>query len=134
MSFLLNNAGTTPQNLAIKAVTPYVLIGDYRISLLDLLMAQYVLENTDLEPEDPRRIFVEKVRRATDKPGWNRGRTRLQLGGAPYPKGWKPSAESAFFAEVTAAVFQPRSPANQVKIKTRALKRPKQRAKKPKVH
>src|SRR3989344_4288358 len=50
---------------------------------IDLTQAQlldaawYLLTNSDLRQDDPRRLFVAAVRSLTEGPGWNEGRIRL---------------------------------------------------------
>ncbi len=105
MSFLLR-LGTVPRDLPIKATGPFVLIGDYRVSLLDfLLMVEYVLQNTDLEPDDPRLIFIERVRKIRQGPGWMRKQRRLVMRAKPGYQTWKARPETELIAEMSAAAF-----------------------------
>ncbi len=85
MSLLLNG-GTKPTNLFTKAHDftesgeTIVCVGNYEISLKDFLaLADYVLRNTDLVPDDPRISFVEHVARMKPVPGWSPGRERLEI-------------------------------------------------------
>jgi hypothetical protein len=56
-----------------------VFLGDYEISLEDFLAAaEYVLTNTDLEPSDPRILFVKYVRSMKEVDGYNLDRKRLE--------------------------------------------------------
>lgn len=49
-----------------------VIIGDYSISIEDFFdVVVYVLTNTDLRPDDPRRLFVETVKQMILVKGWN---------------------------------------------------------------
>jgi hypothetical protein len=103
MTFLLN-MGTIPDGLPIKADVPFILIGDYRVSLLDFLaMAEYVLQNCDLEPDDPRLTFIEHVKGVKQKAGWMRGQKRLVLEHGPkYATDWRPRRQMEYFAELSA--------------------------------
>jgi len=129
VSFVLNGRGTVPKNLPIKAAGPFVLIGDYRVSLMDfLLMVEYVLGNTDLEPEDPRLIFLERLRKIRQGPGWKRGQRRLIIRGPVYRK-WKARSETELLAEMSAAFFghptAARKQKRKAKRKTAKRRRPK---------
>lgn len=75
MSLILAQ-GTIPKGLEIKTWGPVlgspfnktVFLGDYEISLEDFLAAAvYVLTNTSLEDDDPRREFVRCVSKATER-------------------------------------------------------------------
>lgn len=49
-----------------------VVVGREQIGILDFLyLAHYVLTNTDLEPDDPRRQFVKCVQAMHEDEGWN---------------------------------------------------------------
>jgi len=49
-----------------------VVIGGETVGILDfLVLAHYVLTNTDLEPDDPRRQFVKCVQAMHEDEGWN---------------------------------------------------------------
>ena len=81
MSLVLNQ-GTKPEGLEIKTwgmpELPDVQLGDYEISMEDFLeCAFYVLTNTDLQPNDPRLVFVERVKKMTQLDGYMSGRKRL---------------------------------------------------------
>jgi hypothetical protein len=53
-------------------------IGEYKIPLEDFLAAaEYVLTNTDLEPDDPRLQFVQLVQSMKQVDGYDPGRKRL---------------------------------------------------------
>lgn len=55
-----------------------VFIGDYAIDLDDFLeAAEYVLTNTDLEKNDSRLIFVQRVRESDVAEGFNPGGARI---------------------------------------------------------
>lgn len=64
--------GTVPEGLEVKTWdTDSVVLGDYRISIADFLATvEYVLENANLEPNDPRIEFLEKMQNAGIVPGW----------------------------------------------------------------
>lgn len=87
MSIILNGEFTSPRGLEIKThgdITPNlartVFLGRYEIDLRDFLTAaRYVLTNTDLSPQDPRRDFVNEVRSLQETDGWNKGRQRFAL-------------------------------------------------------
>ncbi|HEY4515475.1 MAG TPA: hypothetical protein VJJ22_04985 [Candidatus Paceibacterota bacterium] len=74
------NMGTKPDGLRVKTlgyggpgVGDVIIIGDYELSLLDFLVtAHYVLTNTDLEQDDPRRQFVRCVSAMNEVHGWGR--------------------------------------------------------------
>lgn len=76
--------GTKPAGLNIKTwgVGPLgntVFLGDYEISIEDFLIAaNYVLTNTDLEPNDPRLQFVKCVRLMKKVDSHNSDRKRLE--------------------------------------------------------
>jgi hypothetical protein len=75
--------GTKPAGLAIKTygfgpMGQTVYLGDYEISLKDFLIAtEYVLTNTDLDPDDPRLEFVKAVGSMQETDGYNKGGKRL---------------------------------------------------------
>ena len=77
------NLGTKPDGLVVITPLPslsgqVVWIGEYQISLKDfLLMAEYVLTNTDLEADDLRLPFVECVKSMHVVQGYNKGGQRL---------------------------------------------------------
>ena len=60
--------GTKPEGLEVKTwgvvgLKSVVHLGDYEISMADFLsVAQYVLTNTNLDPNDPRLEFVKWVK------------------------------------------------------------------------
>lgn len=76
--------GTTPAGLSVKTfgfgqMGNTVYLGEYEISLEDfLIMSHYVLTNTDLESNDPRRQFVECVKEMQEVSGFNAPATRLR--------------------------------------------------------
>ncbi len=79
--------GTKPEGLEVKTfgqtIGPdplqMVYIGDYKISMKDFLCAaEYVLTNTDLEPDDPRLQFLKCVRSMKIVKGYNSGGKRLK--------------------------------------------------------
>jgi len=76
--------GTKPLNLEIKTsgLTPTVVfLGDYEISLEDWIEAtMYVLTNTDLEKDDPRLQFLDRVKRLKVVTGFNLGTNSSRLG------------------------------------------------------
>lgn len=99
MSLMLNQ-GTVPNDLFTKSHPSNggrVLIGDYDLSMKDFVaLAEYVLTNTDLQPDDPRLEFMdyvktlvqtddprlelaENVKRMAKTKGHNRRRKRLAL-------------------------------------------------------
>ena len=65
MSLRLNR-GTNPDGLTAKTMgvgDEVVFLGDYQISMEDfLILAHYVLTNSNLTKDDPRLQFVESVR------------------------------------------------------------------------
>lgn len=70
--------GTKPVGLVVKTYDGFgstetiVYLGDYEISLIDfLVMATYVLTNTDLRPDDPRLQFVKCVKSMKEVDGYN---------------------------------------------------------------
>lgn len=83
MSLFLD-LGTNPAGLQVKTfgfgpMGSTVHLGDYEISLEDFLIAaEYVLVNTDLEPNDPRLQFVKCVRSMKKVAGYNPSRRRLK--------------------------------------------------------
>ena len=80
---LILDRGTQPDGLEVKTfgfglMRNTVRLGDYEISLEDFLVAaEYVLTNTDLEPNDPRLQFVKCVQSTQETDGYNPGRKRL---------------------------------------------------------
>ena len=80
--------GTKPAGLEVKtfgfgSMGNTVHLGDYEISLEDFLVTvEYVLTNTDLEPNDPRLRFVKRVQSMKEVAGYNPNRKRL---GDPRP-------------------------------------------------
>ena len=76
--------GTKPAGLEVKtfgfgSMGNTVHLGDYEISLEDFLVtAEYVLTNTDLEPNDPRLQFVKCVQSMKEVDGHNPNRKRLE--------------------------------------------------------
>ena len=69
MSLVLEN-GTQPPVSVKTFDAKKVLFGGYLVSMTDFLAAaEYVLTNTDLEPNDLRQEFVERVRSAQEVPG-----------------------------------------------------------------
>jgi len=87
MSLAFPNA--IPRDLEIKShpnipghENETVRIGEYHMSLSDfLVMAEYVLTNTDIVPNDPRVKFLERIKRAEPIPGWNPGNQRIGFPG-----------------------------------------------------
>lgn len=81
--------GTKPAGLEIKtygfgSMGNTVHLGDYKISLQDFLMAtEYVLTNTDLEPNDPRLQFMKCVQSMKQTDGYSPGRKRLEASEPP---------------------------------------------------
>lgn len=53
----------------------------YEIDLKDfLILAQYVITNTDLlKPDDPRMTFIRWAKKVTCVPGYNDGNLRLEF-------------------------------------------------------
>ena len=88
---LLLERGTKPNGLGVKTVglgeEEVVYLGNYEISMKDFLMAAYyVLTNTNLREDDPRRQFVECVRSMQEAEGWNGGELkRLKTDVLPIP-------------------------------------------------
>lgn len=76
--------GTQPAGLEVKtfgfgSMGNTVHLGDYEISIEDFLVAaEYVLTDTDLEPNDPRLQFVKCVQSMKQADGYNPGRKRLE--------------------------------------------------------
>ena len=87
MSLLLQR-GTKPDGLRVTAqLTNVVSIGNYEISLDDfLIVAEYVLTNTDLVPNDHRLQFVKCVKSMKEVKGYNKGRKRLESSLLPIPE------------------------------------------------
>jgi hypothetical protein len=44
-----------------------------------MIGVEYVLENTDLVPNDPRLLFLERIRAAKVGPGWNAAGQRIHV-------------------------------------------------------
>ncbi len=90
---LLLERGTKPNGLGVKTFglgeEEIVYFGNYEISLRDFLMAAYyVLTNTNLQEDDPRRQFVECVRSMQEVEGWNADELkRLSTNVLPIPIG-----------------------------------------------
>lgn len=88
---LLLERGTKPNGLGVKTVglgeEEVVYLGNYEISLEDFLMAAYyVLTNTNLREDDPRRQFVDCVCSMQEAEGWNGGELkRLRTDVLPIP-------------------------------------------------
>lgn len=82
MSLILMNRGKPPE-IAVKTVgvgdlVDTVFFGRYEIGMEDFLeAAHYVLTNTNLEKDDPRRRFVECVKRMREDTGWMDKGTRF---------------------------------------------------------
>lgn len=77
----LELSGAFPDGLTIKTGFDgqTIYLGDYEISMKDFCEAMlYVLENTDLEPDDPRLEFVELVKSMRQVEGYNLGARRLE--------------------------------------------------------
>ena len=76
--------GTKPAGLEVKtfgfgSMGNTVHLGDYEISLEDFLVTvEYVLTNTDLEPNDPRRQFVKCVQSMKEVDGYSPNRKHLE--------------------------------------------------------
>ncbi len=50
------------------------------IPIIDFLIAvEYVLTNVDLEPNDPRLLFVERIKASRVDAGWNPGGKRIHV-------------------------------------------------------
>ena len=83
MSLVLE-MGTRPTGLGVKtfgldSMGNTVHLGDYEITIEDFLVAaEYVLTNTDLDPNDPRLQFVKCVQSMKEVGGYNPGRKRLE--------------------------------------------------------
>ena len=83
MSLILE-MGTKPAGLEVKtfgfgSMGNTVHIGDYEISIEDFLVtAEYVLTNTDLDPNDPRLQFVKCVQSMKQVDGYNPRQKRLE--------------------------------------------------------
>ena len=79
------NGGTNPPNLRTKAFNDVVQIGEYNLSMTDFLaLAEYVLTNTDLITDDPRREFVVRVSRSLieycrGQENWSDGHHKIVL-------------------------------------------------------
>lgn len=89
MSLILN-MGTKPEGLEIKTYGTItgdnnaVHFGDYEISLEDFLCAaNYVLTNTDLEPDDPRLRFIDNAKSMIEVNGFDSGKKRLKSSVSP---------------------------------------------------
>lgn len=76
--------GTDPHGLEVKSwgkpVNLGILIGDYTLSMADFLdMVEYVLTNTDLEPNDLRPGFLARMQNMKVVEGYNPGGRRLTV-------------------------------------------------------
>lgn len=82
MSLLLNTGNTSPEWLTARTspmLGQIIELGDYEISMVDfLILAHYVLTNTDLEENDPRLQFVECIRHMSMTESRNSGEFCLQ--------------------------------------------------------
>lgn len=78
------NQGTKPEGLEVRSRNmgspdDIVFIGEYEISLKDFFATvEYVLTNSDLEPNDPRLQFVERIRSMKEVEGYDKGRKHLE--------------------------------------------------------
>lgn len=76
--------GTRPAGLEVKTsgfgrMSDTVFLGDYEISLPDfLVIAEYVLTNTDLKPNDLRLQFVRCIQSMREVDGYNPNQKRLE--------------------------------------------------------
>ena len=76
--------GTKPAGLEVKtygfgSMRQTVYLGNYEISIEDfLVVAEYVLTNTDLYPNDPRVQFVTCVQSMREIDGYNPNGKRLK--------------------------------------------------------
>jgi hypothetical protein len=90
MSLKLNNPGTKPSGLEVKTYSIKSLpvrFGEYEISMEDFLCAaEYVLTNSDLYGNDPRRQFIKCVQAMKEVPGYNTTRKRLASDVLPVPQ------------------------------------------------
>lgn len=81
MSLVLDR-DTKPEGLSVSFppwIGAPILLGDYEISLEDfLILAEYVLTNTDLSPDDPRLQFVKCIKSMKEVDGYNPGRRHLE--------------------------------------------------------
>jgi len=81
---LILQMGTQPAGLEVKtfgfgSMGNTVHLGDYKISIEDFLVAaEYVLTNTDLDPNDSRLQFVKCAQSMKEVEGYNPGRKRLE--------------------------------------------------------
>lgn len=79
MSHALDHPLTEPRDLEVKThggrppvVHLTTTTAHLTIAIEDVLSAAwYVLTNTDLEPNDPRLAFIERVRKLRTVPGWS---------------------------------------------------------------
>lgn len=79
MSHALDHPLTEPKDLEVKTHGGYPPVvhlttqtGRCTIAIEDFLdAAWYILTNTDLEPDDPRLVFIERVRKLRSVPGWS---------------------------------------------------------------
>ncbi len=82
MSIFLDQ-GTAPAGLEVKTygiLNNLVRIGEYQLSLKDFLRAaEYVLTNTDLEADDLRIRFVERIQSIRKVYGHNPQEKRFDL-------------------------------------------------------
>lgn len=71
--------GLTIQTFGIGSPNDVIFLGDYEISMKDFLIAaEYVLTNTDLKHNDPRRQFVKCVQTMEEVSGYNPEGKRLK--------------------------------------------------------
>jgi hypothetical protein len=80
--------GTKPKGLEVKTYgignLEAVYLGDYEISMEDfLIMAEYVLTNSDLKPNDQRLQFIKCIKSMQEVEGWNENGKRLQPSAPP---------------------------------------------------
>ena len=84
MSLTLD-CGTNPPNLRTKAFNDVVQIGEYDLSMSDFLaLIEYVLTNTDLIVDDPRRTFLVSISKAVieysrGQESWSSGSCRIVI-------------------------------------------------------
>ena len=79
MSLTLD-CGTNPPGLRTKTFNDFVQIGEYNLSLHDfLILAEYVLTNTDLAENDPRLPFIAKVSEFSIVKGWSNGHQKIVI-------------------------------------------------------
>ena len=82
MSIVLDQ-GTKPKGLEVKTFgsgLTTVFLGAYQISLADFLVIfEYVMTNTDLEPNDERLAFLERLMWMKEVEGYNPGNKHLEV-------------------------------------------------------